>query len=282
MNIQEYISSGIVESYVLGLADNAERGEFERICAAHSEVLQAREAFEIVLEQAAMLNAVHPSHNLKSKIFAQIDIDADQMENKGAQVTAMLDVDRQPRDNYRIAAVSGFTRYLAAASVALLLVSTGLNFYFFNRYKEYNSRYEALVSSQRELVSNNQVLQTRLQDYEKAFDWMKDPNMAIVKMPAVPTAPDPASATTIYWDTVSRDVYLVVNQLPSPAAGQQYQLWALVDGVPVDAGIFDIKEGTYIQKMKNIPKAQAFAITLEKKGGSPSPTMEKMYVLGKV
>jgi anti-sigma-K factor RskA len=46
--------------------------------------------------------------------------------------------------------------------------------------------------------------------------------------------------------------------------------------------VFDIKEGPGLVKMKNIPRAQAFAITLEKKGGSVTPTMEKLYVLGKV
>lgn len=280
MNIQEYISSGIVESYVLGLASNEEKAEFERMCAAHSEVLRARDDFEMSLEQAAMQQAIQPSRNLKSKIFAQIDIEDDLSGDK--QASPAFGPNRQTGKVLPVSAAPGFTKYLAAASIALLLVSTGLNFYFFNRYKEYNTRYEELVSSQRELVGNNQVLQTRLNDYEKAFEWMKNPNMAIVKMPAVPTAPDRSSATTIYWDTVSRDVYLLVNQLPAPADGLQYQLWAIVDGVPVDAGVFDIKQGVAVQKMKNIPKAQAFAITLEKKGGSPAPTMEKMYVLGKV
>ena len=34
--------------------------------------------------------------------------------------------------------------------------------------------------------------------------------------------------------------------------------------------------------MKNIPKPSLFAITLEKKGGSATPTMDQMYVAGKV
>jgi anti-sigma-K factor RskA len=34
--------------------------------------------------------------------------------------------------------------------------------------------------------------------------------------------------------------------------------------------------------MKNIPRAQAFAITLEKKGGNPTPTMEQMFVMGSI
>jgi hypothetical protein len=36
------------------------------------------------------------------------------------------------------------------------------------------------------------------------------------------------------------------------------------------------------QKMKVFEKAEMFAITLENLGGSPVPTMEAMYVAGKV
>jgi len=36
-----------------------------------------------------------------------------------------------------------------------------------------------------------------------------------------------------------------------------------------------------IQKMKSFGKAEAFAITLEKEGGNPTP-QGKMYVMGKL
>jgi hypothetical protein len=44
--------------------------------------------------------------------------------------------------------------------------------------------------------------------------------------------------------------------------------------------VFDVKDG--IINMKNIPRAQAFAITLEKKGGSATPNLAMMYVMGRV
>ena len=286
MNNQEYISSGIIESYVLGLADAAEREEFERMCATHPEVRQAREAFEISLEQYAMLNQAQPSRNLKSRIFAAIDMEKDK-NNDGNTGTAQAKGAPSPvislqDTSTRVVGMGGWQRYLAAAAVVLLLVSTALNFYFFDKYKAYNNKYDQLLASQTELASHNQVLQTKLLDYEKAMDYIRDPNMAVVKMPGNPKGPDPTSLTTVYWNQVSKDVFLSVNQLPHPSDDQQYQLWALVDGKPVDAGVFDIKDGPGLVKMKNIPRAQAFAITLEKKGGSPVPTMEKLYVLGKV
>jgi anti-sigma-K factor RskA len=43
------------------------------------------------------------------------------------------------------------------------------------------------------------------------------------------------------------------------------------------------QKGVYkIQKMKSFGKAQAFAITLEEEGGSPTPTMEEMYVIAEI
>jgi anti-sigma-K factor RskA len=270
VNLQEYILSGIVESYVLGLANAEETAEFERMCAAHAEVRKARETFEVLLEKQAMDHAVDPPVQLKSKIFAEIEVEKDRRPQQ-RRLSGPPPVIRPV-----------WIRYVAAASVILLAVSTALNYYFFSQYKKYIVKYDELVSSQNQLAAANKTLETKLQDYEQTLNLIRDPAMAVVKMPGIPTSPSPSSLATVYWDTKSKDVYLLVNNLPEPTADKQYQLWALVDGKPVDAGVFDLKDGLSLLKMKNIPQAQAFAITLEKKGGSIAPTMEAMYVMGKV
>lgn len=276
MNTQEYISSGIVESYVFGLASQEEKTEFERMAATHPEVKAAREAFESALEKQALSEAVAPPAFIKEKIFSAIANEPVQSLNN---TSAISNIETQQAPVVSI----GWLRYAAAASVILLVGSTVLNFYFFNQYKEFSSKYDQLVANQTQMASANQTLQTKLQDYESAMNMIKDPQMAVIKMPAVATSPNPASLATVYWNTQSKDVYMLVNNLTQPTSDKQYQLWALVDGKPVDAGVFDInKDGVALIKMKNIPKAQAFAVTLEKHGGSESPTMTALYVLGKV
>ncbi|MBL7698445.1 MAG: anti-sigma factor [Chitinophagaceae bacterium] len=276
MNIQEYISSGIIESYVLGLADEAERAEYERMAAIHPEIREAQNAFELSLEAAALQNTIVPPVHIKSKLLSAIDMDEQQ---PGTPVQPGY---KEPVRPHAKVVKRDFTRLIAAAAVILLLMSTALNFYFFSRYREYNEKYVALIQQQTELATHNQILQTRLLEYERAVEMMKDPNMYVVKMPAAPNSPDSTSATTVYWDTRTKDVYLAVNRLPEPAAGQQYQLWAIVDGKPVDAGVFEMREGAGMSKMKNIPKAEAFAVTLEKKGGSAVPSLDKLYVMGRI
>lgn len=277
MNIKEYISNGIVENYVLGLVDATERAEFERMCAAYPEVKAARDNFEILLEQQAFMNVIQPPPDLESKIFAEIQTES----NTGKSRVVSMN-----KGTYEDKIVSSLNRmrYFVAAAVLLLIVSTALNFYFFNQNKNYLAQYENLLASQQQLASTNKALETRVQTYESDLAILKDPDMTIVKMPGsnVPTSPAPNSLATVYWNKSKEEVYLLVNNMPEPAAGKQYQLWALVDGKPVDAGVFDTNTETAIVKMKKIPNAQGFAITLEKKGGTVSPTMEQMYVLGNV
>jgi anti-sigma-K factor RskA len=47
-------------------------------------------------------------------------------------------------------------------------------------------------------------------------------------------------------------------------------------------GMYDPKNKSKVQAMKSVEIPQAFAITLEKEGGNPTPTMEEMYMMGTI
>jgi anti-sigma-K factor RskA len=91
---------------------------------------------------------------------------------------------------------------------------------------------------------------------------------------------DNSAYAIVYWDTVSasKDVYLMINNLPQPASDKQYQLWALLNGQPIDLGMIEVKQQRLLYRMKNVQNAQAFAITLEPKGGSDQPTTPPIAV----
>lgn len=270
MNVQEYILSGIVESYVLGLASREDAIEFERMCAAHQEVRTARNAFELELEDRLLQQKTDPPRELKPRIFSEIGMERDEQ------------LPQIPLSKPTLVPRAGFAKYVAAASLILLAGSILLNLYLLDQYKKSIAQNKELSAIQTQVAGTNQALQTKLSAYENALNLMKNPLMAVVKMPGSPNSPAPSSLATVYWNTESKAVYLLVNQLPKPVTDKQYQLWAIVDGKPVDAGIFELREGISFIKLKTIPKAEAFAITLEKKGGSETPTMAAMYVMGKV
>ena len=71
--IEEYIESGIIESYVLGIATPEEELDVEKMAGAHIEIREAINAFSANIEFYAMANAVAPPVTIKPFLFATID-----------------------------------------------------------------------------------------------------------------------------------------------------------------------------------------------------------------
>lgn len=249
MNVKDYISSGIVESYVLGLASDEECREFEQLCAQHPEILEARKAFEMTLEKTAMQNAIEPPRELKQRILGKI-------ESNRAPVIVM----QKPK--------TAWLKYAAAACLVLLVASIYWNITQLNRNKALKETLDNSLTKVRSIEEDMRILQ-------------QNPNIKMASMKGMDVSPQ--SFATVYWDTTSKDVYLLINNLPKPASDKQYQLWSILNGKPVDAGMIDndyfIHQNKLLLRMKNAGGAQTFAITLEKKGGNPSP-QGVMYVKG--
>lgn len=267
MDIQAYIQSGIIESYVLGIATVEETEELLRLAGQHTAIRAAIRSAEDSFEQHALANAVTPDAAIKTNLLATLQPDF------AAAVPAAV---------HAIPVSPGFKvpiwRAVAAASIILLIVSGALNLYLYNHYQDSHTKYMALLTEKTTMQASMDLYKARLLEVNESMNVLSNPVMAQVKMPGVPGKE--TSLATVYWNTQSKDVYLLQNKLPAAPAGKQYQLWAIVDGKPVDAGMLTACNG--VCKMKNIPSAQAFAITLEKQGGSPTPTLSDLYVMGKV
>jgi anti-sigma-K factor RskA len=257
VNIKEYISSGIVESYVLGLASEQDRIEFEQLCSIYPEVVTARNEFEEELEKKAFGEILIPPASLKEKILNNI---RDQVSSE--KETKIISMETRTRSD-------SWLRYVAAASVILLLACAYFTYDFYSENKELKKTYSQLKSHVDSL--NDQM----------AFEhkMMSDPNISVVNLTGTQKAP--ASSAHIYWDTTSSNVYLVVKNMPQLPSNKQYQLWALLNGQPKDLGLFDIDKGKVMLKMKDVQKADAFAITIENRGNTGGPTLEELQTMGK-
>jgi hypothetical protein len=72
VNIELYIQSGIVESYVLGLATLPEREEFEQLMPHFPELETALSDFEYQLELFSIDNELPPPPGMREQIEARI------------------------------------------------------------------------------------------------------------------------------------------------------------------------------------------------------------------
>jgi mannose-6-phosphate isomerase-like protein (cupin superfamily) len=72
-DISEYLQSGIIESYVLGMATSEESKEVENLAMSHYEVREAIRLFGEALEQQALGYAIVPDPTIKPLLMATID-----------------------------------------------------------------------------------------------------------------------------------------------------------------------------------------------------------------
>lgn len=268
MDIKEYISSGILESYILGTASEQERREVECISSIYPEIRKELDTLSVSLEQYAQANAIEPPARVRDKIFAEIDA----LEKKGAKAEARvvtMESVRKPGTQ--------FNYWLAAASVALLIISSVL----FYQLSDKNSELSSSKQLAEQLQQEKSQSESSLEVMHKQMAMLNNPDNKKVMMKG--TDAHPGMLASVLWNTQNHEVYLSVSNLPQPPADKQYQLWAIVDGKPVDMGVFDISaDSAMYKKMGATQTAQAFAVTLENKGGSPVPTLTAMYVMGQI
>lgn len=273
MDVKEYIESGIIESYVLGLTTAEETAEVLAMYKEHAEVKNAVNEFEILLEKQISENAVMPPASIKNdlnKVLFSQTVNQDQHKTIPFTGSAVV----------RNINASNTSRYIAAAAIILLIISTGLNFYFYSSFKSSTDKYEALLNERNTLQANNASYKTQLDELNESFRMMESSDMVSIKMNGVKGKEN--NVATVYWNKNTKEVYVLPNKMEAAPEGKQYQLWAIVDGKPVDAGTIGFDCAGLCKTGKTIQSAQAFAITLEKQGGSATPTLTAMYVLGKV
>lgn len=263
MNANEYINSGAIEAYLHGLADEADVAFHLQMESSYPEVKAARMALEEQLEQQALQMPLANPAATRNRIL-------NALKEEKANSTKVVNM---PNDLKAAPKPIRWFRTALAASVLLLMGSVLLNFYFYSQYTDFSNRYQ-------ELAARQNVLANKANALEASMHLIKNPQVQPVVLQAVPG--NTGMMATVYYDKKNADVYLMVNNLPMPQKGKQYQLWAQVDGQMVDAGLLQWTDDVALIKMSRIPHAEAFAISLEQQGGSKVPTLTEVKVLGKV
>lgn len=254
------------------MATAAEAAELELLCTQYADIKQAVDDFAALMEANAFENAVPPPPLVKENIMLAL---ADEFTGNKKQ-SPVVQLNTNTNDEAIMAApAKPFWRYLAAASIILLVGSTALNFYFYSNYKDSNEKYVALLQERNTLQANNDVYRTN-------FSIIEDTNVQKIDLKTV--KPDQNNLASVFWNKKTNDVYIMSASLAPLPADKQYELWAIIDGTPVNAGALGNCGKEALCKMLNVSKTpQVFAITVEEKGNvKATPNLPGMVVAGEV
>ena len=261
MDIHAYIQSGIIESYLLGIAGDEEKQELDRLRRIYPEVDNAFLHAEEWLHGLSSPSATPVPAKLKEQIFATIHEEF----GKTAGTT-------QSQSS------SSMYKYVAAASLILLTSSILISLVLYKKYRTERNNVLALQEELQLLLAKNNIIQAKMIGIGNDLKLVAGTLSSKIVMDAVPGKGNFQS--TILMDDAGKQLLLVSNSLPTAPAGKQYQLWAIVKGKLVNAGL--LNDCMPYCKFSSVAHAEAYAVTLEPSGGSTDPTLDQMFVFGKV
>ena len=260
----ELIESGTLELYVFGLLSETENREIQQTAENDLEVQE-----EIISIEKAVINL---SYSISPRLSAQNynRIYAKLIERREGVV--QMDTRRS----------GGISQYLGWAAAIVLMFGIGFQYFKYNEVTEEAEKATAERNKFEQMVAGLEQQKTQT---ERALEIVRDKGNAIISLEGQESVPE--AYAKVYINKDDNETYVDIAGLPTPPEGKVYQVWALKLSpfTPTSIGVLDTSTADTnkgIYKVDNFEGAEAFGITLEPAGGSPTPTLEQLYTLGKV
>ncbi len=262
MDIEKYITSGILELYVYGALSEKENAEVYEILQKYPEIeTEVQEIEKGLIQLSTAISPYNPE-----KVYARIK-DKLNFTDDESQV---IPINR--KGNH-------WTSYLGWAASVALLVALG------SQYNKNKDLQQQVVDTQIEktlLEGKINVVEEDASKTKLLLNVLR--NKDVIQIPLAAQKVDPTAYASVYWDKENQTAYIDVAGLPAPPPGKVYQVWSLtLDPLtPTSLGVLEkfTEDKNKIFALTNINNSEAFGITLEPEGGSKTPTLEQLYTLG--
>ncbi len=259
LKVEAYIASGILERYVLDELSPVEAFQVEKMAAQYPEVQKEIQLIQETLESMAFELSRKPSPRVLEKVMDKID--------RKQQANSKLEL---PQKKKKIT----YLQYGIAATFTLKLVAMAIAASFFVRWK-------ATEQELGQLRKQYYTLEQKANQATRILLAVSDPEVQTI---VLTRQDNPEQRTLLYWNPVTKKIYINTENLPRNDKRHQYQIWGMTQGNPESLGVFDVTADQLLQLlvMEGNEKLMGFAITLEPTGGSTKPTLTRLYGEGKI
>ncbi|MES2618191.1 MAG: anti-sigma factor, partial [Bacteroidota bacterium] len=219
MNLEELKNSDLLDLYLMGQLPEDKSLEVEMLLEKYPELLlETNDSKDALAMYGAEYNTA-PRPELKSKVMGAISA----LNN---ETVSEVKAERAPQKS------NSFNWYSIAASV-LLLVTVGLTYTLVQKNARIDELSNKLAANETQLAENN----TQFSSMRETLDALYENNVQQVKLKST----DPAKNTfaTFFYNKATHKVMIHQGNLEKRTDDMQYQVWALIDGKPYSAGVFD-------------------------------------------
>ncbi|EOZ97200.1 hypothetical protein A33Q_1739 [Indibacter alkaliphilus LW1] len=260
---------------MLGELSEREREEVIRLANEYPEIRAELDQIEETFFEFDDKTGKAPSAKVKTKIFDSLENDFAAAEKP----TASLRSEAKPAA--KEVAMTPWKSYFVAACVTTVIASIAAVF-FAIQYKDVDNRFTALLQEQSVLAEELDRYKVNYEQVDTQLETLLAGNFERIPMKGEPFEIQKDARIDVWWDQDAASVFISVNRLADLDENQDYQLWAIGDDGPVGIGLINAERKYSLQQMQAVAAAGAFAVTIEPKGGSESPTLENLVVIGNV
>ena len=248
MDKEEFLSSGLLELYILGLASKEETAEVEYYLKKYPElrsnVNKGKKAIDNYADQ--YLKKTNPS---------DVKDDSQELSSFLSRIPSLVN-----------------------KNILLLTLTIGSLFgaIYLNQRTSLNKARTSneILSKKLEECQNDSK---QLEHHEAIIAFFQHQGTRTLHLNG--TTYSPVAEAIVYWNDHLKVAYCHAFSLPKISRHHQYQVWADVNGEMVDMGLLE-KNNNTLHQVQFIGGAESFNITVEPLGGSKHPTVERLAANG--
>ncbi|WP_346882749.1 anti-sigma factor [uncultured Algibacter sp.] len=244
--ITTFLSSGLLDKYLLGETTSAEAEMVESYILKYPEVQNTYNTLQYNLEVVSKSKAIEAPKFILDKILDELEDD-----------TPVINLKTQK--NYKV-----WHRIAIAASVASILFG-GYSFALYNQNQKLANENQVVVEELFDLRSDIEQNNVMLDNVMRQLLKLNNPETEKYIITGNDRAKD--LRTVAYINPKEKTSMIDVVSLPELPEEQCYQIWAELQGKMVNLGILNESD----RKLMSLPYAEnalALKITIEPKGGN--------------
>ncbi len=246
-NLNDHITEGAIEAYVLGLCNEEEQKELDVLRKAHPEVNNAIIEFEIALEKKFTQNQVQLPADFKAVLKNKLSFSPEK--------TATPIVNMAARK----------WKYAAAIASVVTLSSITYN----------------IIQQKRVNGLENRIVAFSQDKSKEVNSLFLNPGVTPVAMYGVGS--HAICKCTLFWNKTEGKAYLMVHHLVQPSNGKNFQVWVKVKDAYLHAATINTNDYTKMIPLDKIPEnANSFFVTMEDTGNTTKPTEDEIYLKGEI
>ena len=267
MDKNTFLNSGLLEQYVMGLTTPEESAEVEKMAATYPEIERKLCEMQNCMEQYVKLHEIEPPEGAKEEILSSINNRTKKQSNSSQQ--------------YTYDKVIQLNQWAAGLAALLVLGLFGVSFVLYQNQKSAQEQIAELSGELQDLRYSYNELKADNTQVMQQYAVLKDLATKHVRMQGTNHAPQ--AKLVVYWNENHNKALLNIVNMPEAPSGHTYQVWADVNGQHKNMGLLkQVNNKKQLYSLPFISNCKGIVITLEKEGGSPHPSVDKMYAHGEM